>query len=106
MPNKYGARKTYSVLCGRQFDSKWECQRAEELELMRRAGEISDLQYQVKYVLCTKPRITVTIDFAYHDVAKAQWIYEDAKGVLTRDSRTKYAWLREKHGIAVRLARK
>ncbi len=102
--NKYGAHRTYSELCQREFASKWEAQRAEQLHLLQRAGEISNLEYQRRFTLCEKPRITVTIDFCY--VEGNHKIYEDAKGVLTRDSRTKYAWLRDKYGIDVNLVRR
>lgn len=120
--NKYGAKRTYSELCGRTFASKAECRRGEELALLEKAGEISDLKYQPKFVLCERPRITITLDFAYIDyneLAIGQKfgesnrmggteplgvdVYEDVKGVLTRDFRTKLAWLKEKYGIDVRL---
>lgn len=99
--NKYHARRTYSHLCQREFDSKAEAIRAEELYLAQKVGVIDYLEYQKKYKLCAKPLITVTIDFYYMEDGK--WVLEDAKGVLTRDSRTKYAWLKEKYGIEVRL---
>ena len=102
--NKYHAKRTYSELCQREFASKWEAERAEQLRLMELAGEIKDLHYQIRFVLCEKPRITVSIDFRY--ITNNKLIYEDAKGVLTRDSRTKYAWLKEKHGIDVRVVKR
>ncbi len=110
---KYGNRRTWSELCQRMFDSKLEATRGEELNLLQRAGEIADLQYQVKFTLCEKPRITVTVDFSYvvdgefgeHKIPVKVIKYEDAKGVLTRDSRTKYAWLEEKHAVRVILWR-
>jgi len=101
--NKYNARRTYSELCNRTFDSKAEKIRGEELVLLLRAEEIQELQYQVKFKLSDKPKISVSIDFSYVEMGKR--IYEDVKGVLTRDSRTKYAWLKEKHGIEVQLTR-
>lgn len=104
--NKYHAVRTESVLCGRVFDSKAEARRGEELYLLEKAGQIKDLQYQVSFRLCEKPRIRVTIDFLYFEELPDLTIknhYEDVKGVLTRDSRTKYAWLKEKHGVEVEL---
>ena len=59
MGNKYGARRTYSELCGRTFASKAECIRSEELALLEKAGEISGLKYQVRFVLCRQPRISI-----------------------------------------------
>ena len=102
--NKYHAVRTVSSLCGRTFDSKLEARRGEELFYLQRAGVISDLVYQRKFVLhATKPRITVSIDFSYTE--NGVEILEDAKGVLTAESRVKYAWLQEKHGLQVRLKR-
>jgi len=101
--NKYHAVRTYSELCDRTFDSKAECQHGEGLYLIQKAGDISDLRYQVKFVLCETPKITVSIDFSY--LEKGKRVYEDVKGVLTRDSRTKYAWLAEKHRVTVRLTK-
>lgn len=99
--NKYHARKTWSNLCNRLFDSKAEAIRGEELYLLQKAGEISGLEYQLPYRLCDKPKITIKIDFHYHQ--NGVGIYEDVKGVLTRDSRTKLAWLKEKFGTDVKL---
>lgn len=101
--NKYGAKRTYSQLCGREFASKAEAHRGQELALLERAGQIKDLRYQICFVLCKKPKITITLDFSY--IEEGKLVYEDAKGVLTRDFRTKMAWLNEKTGIEVRLIR-
>lgn len=101
--SKYNAKRTYSALCDRIFASQLEANRAEELELLQRVGVISDLQYQVRFLLCAKPKISITIDFAYTE--NGEQIYEDAKGVLTRDFRTKLAWLKSETGIDVILHR-
>jgi hypothetical protein len=109
---KYNAIRTYSELCQRWFDSKAEAQRGEELAIMEKAGEISDLQYQVKFILCDIPRSSITIDFAYRgkesrhpDCGYITKTYEDVKGILTRDFRTKLNWLNQKYGIDVKLIR-
>ena len=47
--SKYGARKT--EFDGLVFESKHEAMRWRELALLQRAGEIADLQRQVKYIL-------------------------------------------------------
>jgi len=103
--NKYHARKTPSQLCQRIFDSKAECIYGEGLFLMQKAGEISQLEFQHKFVLCEKPKVTITIDFRYFNLNQHDyyWTYEDVKGVMTRDFRTKLAWLKEKHGIDVKI---
>ena len=104
MYNKYHATRTYSELCQRRFDSKGEAIRAEQLCLLEKSGEIKRLEYQVLFTLCVKPRITISIDFHY--LEQGVDVYEDFKGILTRDSRTKLAWLKEKYGIPVRLIRR
>jgi predicted 3-demethylubiquinone-9 3-methyltransferase (glyoxalase superfamily) len=103
--NKYGAIRTWSELCQRTFDSKAEAKRGEELALMERAGEIGNLTYQMCYSLSVKPKVTITIDFVYQNGA-TETFFEDVKGVLTRDFRTKLAWLKEKYGIEVKLITK
>ena len=49
MKSKYHNKKV--MIDGIKFDSKKEANRYQELKLMQRAGIISDLQRQVKYVL-------------------------------------------------------
>lgn len=101
--NKYRAKRTYSELCKREFDSKAEARRGEELWLLEREGVIDDLQYQVPYVLCEKPSIKIKIDFVYWLDGKI--IHEDVKGMETREFRIKRAWLKEKYGIDVWLTK-
>jgi len=103
--NKYHAKRTWSILCQREFDSRAEAMYGDNLFLMQKAGEISQLEFQHKFVLCEKPKITITIDFRYFNLNQHgyYWTYEDVKGVMTRDTRTKLAWLKEKHGIDVRI---
>ena len=102
MKNKYGAIRTYSELCGREFASKKECQRGEELCLLEKAGKIKDLTYQIRFILSDKPRVSITIDFGYREDGVVK--YEDSKGVLTRDFRTKLAWLQQMELIDVILS--
>ena len=101
--NKYHAQRTYSQLCQRTFDSKLECKRGEQLRLMEMAGEIEGLEYQIGIVLSVKPKVTITIDFRYIEKGKTEWTYEEVKGVLTRDFRTKMAWVKEKYDIDIQL---
>ena len=79
-PSKYGAKKADSTLAGRRFDSKMERTRGEQLALMQRAGEISDLQFQVQTHL-TRARIGYKVDFVYQEQGKT--VYEEAKGFET-----------------------
>lgn len=98
---KYHSVRTWSNLCNCWFASKTEAIRAGELHLLERAGEISDLEYQPKFLLSKTPKVTYTADFRYLENGKV--IVEDCKGVLTRDCRTKMAWVREKFNIEVKL---
>jgi len=75
---KYGARKT--TLGDRTFDSAGEAFRASQLRLLERAGEISDLQYQVTFRL-SAAEITYRADFTYTEYGRM--VAEDFKGVET-----------------------
>src|SRR3972149_5469520 len=79
-PNTHHARKTYSELIKREFDSRAEARHAEELFLRQKAGEITGLQYQVLFVLSDIPhhKVTISIDFKYIENGKIIW--EDVKG--------------------------
>lgn len=99
--NKYHARRSWSNLCARWFASMAERNRGEELALLAHAGEIKGLTYQNTIYLSKSPKVTITIDFYYEQGGKAVW--EDTKGVLTRDFRTKLIWLKQLQGIEVRL---
>lgn len=101
---KYGARRTWSGLHGKEFASKAEARRADELFLLQVGDEISNLECQKRFILSEKPKVTITIDFAYKDKGGNQ-VYEDTKGVLTRDFRTKLAWLKQLHNIDVLLSK-
>ena len=88
------------------------------MKLLEMAGEISGLQFQVPFSLNLQPKVSITIDFSYNprlhndpildgtgDKVRlyGEKVYEDVKGVLTRDFRTKLAWLKQKFGISVLL---
>jgi len=104
MDTKYHAKRTYSELCQRTFDSRAEARRGEELALLERAGEISDLRCQVKFILSDVPRITLAIDFTY--LEKGVRKFEDTKGMgETREFRVKRIWAKEKFGIDVILTK-
>jgi hypothetical protein len=88
--NKYGAKKTQVGEV--TFDSKKEAQRYMELQLLERAGEITDLRRQVKFELMgqhrplytrTGRKMKYTADFAY--VEDGVEVIEECKGHRTRD---------------------
>ena len=64
-PRGYGGKSKYKadkvVVDGVKFDSKREARRYRELKLLEKAGEISDLQMQVKFVLIPAQREPDTI---------------------------------------------
>jgi hypothetical protein len=66
---------------------------------------ISELEFQPKWVLCIKPKITYSADFSYINNKDGLMVVEDVKGILARDTRTKIAWVKEKFNIDVELVR-
>ena len=102
---KYHNRRTWSNLCKREFASKAECKRGEYLRMLELAGEITHLEYQPRWVLSVKPKVTYAADFRYvqhgPELDDAWDVVEDVKGVLTEASRVRIAWLKAKYGIDV-----
>ena len=101
--NKYHAKKI--EVDGEIFDSKREAARYIELQYLQRAGKISGLQRQKKFVLIpaqyepesTGPRggrikgkllereVAYYADFVYFDEEAKDFVIEDTKGVSTKD---------------------
>lgn len=86
--NKYFAKKT--TRNGIAYDSKKESNRAYQLEMMEKAGEISDLKRQVRIKLLdsfkdslgkTERGVTYIADFTYKENGK--FIVEDVKSSYT-----------------------
>lgn len=107
MMNKYHNRKT--VLFGEVFDSKKEAQRYAELRYLLKAGKISELRRQVKYVLIPSQRrggkvvereCSYLADFVYRQ--GDELIVEDAKGVKTKDYIIKRKLMLWVHGIQIK----
>ena len=94
--------KLHAEKCG-EYDSKKEARRALELKMLQRAGKISDLQEQVKFVLippkyeeiprigkrgkpikpkrvCIERGLSYVADFVYIDNATGHTVVEDVKG--------------------------
>ena len=78
---------------GMKFDSKKEGQRYLELKLLQRAGYISDLERQVKFILIPSQKadgkvvereVTYKADFVYKDDS-GQTVVEDVKGYKTKE---------------------
>lgn len=115
--SKYGAKKTTTD--DGTFDSMRELRRWQELKLLERAGQIHDLQRQVKFVLIPAQREPDTIgkrggkiqgklierevayiaDFVYREGDKM--IVEDAKGMKTKEYILKRKMMLYFHGIKI-----
>lgn len=76
---------------GITYDSKKEYRRHRELMLLEQAGQITDLEHQVKYILIPTQRIdgkvverevSYTADFRYKQNGKV--VVEDVKSEITR----------------------
>ena len=105
--SKYGNHKV--VIDGEKVaDSKHEYSRLCELKDLQRAGEIKDLQLQVKYQLIpsqkicgkTERGVSYIADFVYW-TKDDQFICEDAKGYKTADYIIKRKLMKLIHNIDV-----
>ena len=93
--HKYGAKKT--VVDGITFDSKAEAKRYGELKLLEKAGAISELELQPRFLLQgafkahngkTIRKIEYVADFKY--IESHQVVVEDVKGQATPDFKLKW----------------
>lgn len=91
MRNKYNARKTPCAQ-GHTHDSGREAKRCNDLHMLQRAGEISDLKIQQQFRFSIDGRAVklknghhagIKIDFLYRENGQA--IAEDSKGFVVRD---------------------
>ncbi len=104
---KYGNRKITKD--GITFDSVKEYKRFCELSLLERAGEITELQRQVKFLLIPSQKIDGKVierpvhyvaDFVYQQ--DGQTVVEDTKGFKTKDYILKRKMMLHIHGIRIR----
>ncbi len=123
--NKYGAKKV--VTPEGVFDSRKEHRRWCELKLLERAGKITKLRRQVKFVLIPAQREESTevykagpqkglpkpgaiiekqcvykADFVYIDTGTGKEVVEDTKGVRTADYKIKRKLMLYKYGIRIK----
>ena len=87
--NKYNARRTVSAILKRSFDSAGECRYAEHLYAKQQNGEIAGLEFQVPWA-CQVNGVKIGkrvmwIDFRYFDKAIGLIVWDDFKGLETRD---------------------
>ena len=106
--SKYHSRKI--TVDGITFDSHREARRYQELQLLLRAGEITQLQLQKKYTLIpaqkkpsggTERAVTYTADFVYIDNRTGKETVEDAKGVKTQQYIIRRKLMLWRYGIEV-----
>ena len=121
--NKYGNKKI--TVDEETFDSRREYKRFKELQILERAGEISDLRRQVQFLLipaqyeeyerygkngqrltngrrCVERECSYLADFVYKDTATGRKVVEDTKGVRTKDYIIKRKLMLYKHGIKIK----
>lgn len=101
--SKYHNKKV--TVDGMTFDSTKEYSRWCELKLMERAGEITGLVRQQKIELIPKTKLYracyYVCDFIYFDKRENKTIYEDVKGVRTKEYLLKRKLLYWRHGIEI-----
>lgn len=104
---KYKNKKVF--VDGHTFDSKKEAKRYYELRLLEKAGEITNLRMQVKFVLIPSQKIDGKVverecaykaDFVYQE--NGQTVVEDTKGFKTKDYIIKRKMMLYIHGIRIR----
>lgn len=119
--SKYHAKKITKD--GITYDSKKECNRHAELLLLERAGAITELQRQVKFILlpahyeayerygkngqrlkdgqkCVERAVYYVADFVYKQDGKT--IVEDVKGIRTKEYILKRKMLLHFRGIKIK----
>lgn len=107
MFSKYGAKKV--IYGDKTFDSKKECERYKELEMLEAGGIITDLRTQVSYELVPKQwyegklverSVRYVADFVYYENDKL--VVEDTKGVKTPEYIIKRKLMLERYGVRIK----
>ena len=110
--NKYGAKPV--VVSGYAYRSKRELKRHTELQLLERAGLITELRREVPFELLGRQQrddgsieqpVTYVADYVYRDREKGdQLVVEDvkSKATRTRDYIIKRKLMLREHGITIR----
>ena len=97
---------------GKTYDSRKEANRAEELYLLQRAGEIRNLREQVEFELLpvqhgrhrSERPVKYIADFVYEENTGSGWqqVVEDVKGYRTKDYIIKRKLMLDKYGISIK----
>ncbi|MBQ5655955.1 MAG: DUF1064 domain-containing protein [Bacteroidaceae bacterium] len=105
--SKYHSKKV--VVDGISFDSRKEANRYRELKLLERAGKITELKRQIKYILIPSQRIDGKVverpcayvaDFVYKKDGEV--IVEDTKGFKTKEYVIKRKLMLHVYGIRIK----
>ena len=108
--SKYGSNKI--VVDGIKFDSVKEATRWQELKILEKAGEVSNLQRQVKYEVLPVQRdkgkvlerpVYYIADFVYTDT-DGNTVCEDTKGYKTKEYIIKRKLMLYMYGIKIKEA--
>ena len=83
---------------GMKFDSQREMTRFYELRLLERAGEIENLNRQVKFVIVEG--VSYIADFTYNQ--SGSLVVEDSKGHRTKEYRIKKKLMKQILGIEIK----
>lgn len=104
-PSKY--RNKQAERDGITFHSQAEARRYDELQLLLKAGAISDLMLQPRYPIAVNSVkiCTYVADFRYFDHATDEVVIEDVKGAATDTYKIKEKLMLAVYGIAVRRVR-
>ncbi len=98
-PRVRGAQRT--TVDGEVFHSKREARRYQDLRLLERAGEISNLQRQVRFPIRINGELVTTYvsDFTYEQDGKV--IVEDSKGWRTDTYKLKKKLVKASYGVDI-----
>lgn len=110
MRSKYGAVKT--TVDGVTFASKAEARRYQELRLLEKAGEVTELELQPKFPIYVsingrsrhmgdKPVCTYVADFRYRFGPTGILMIEDVKGMKTPVYRLKKKMVEAQYGVEI-----
>lgn len=103
MIKKSKYRNIKTEVDGITFDSKKEAERYKFLKLLEKAGEILDLNLQVRFPFSMEGRVMFTYiaDFMYYDKALSKTIIEDVKGMRTPVYKLKKKLIEKLHNIKI-----
>lgn len=95
----------------RGYASAKEAERARVLHLLEKAGKIRDLREQVRFELipaqydggkCVERKVEYIADFFYVDSSTGEEVWEDVKGVRTKEYIIKRKLMLWIHGIKIK----